>query len=210
MRSQKEYVPLVEKGANKVYNDVVDIINRANKGDKNAKTIVKAVQWYSNLKGELRKQYGSYTDTFIDLLGALSPATAVDINFKYAQEALTKMSRGDFDKSLAKFEAFIESGGSTKDFLESKGHSQIKKLNDKLFGMNSNNASLALLNVWRELKPGGSPKARTFSKNIAGENPDMATIDVWAARNLQRHLGKGRIPPVAEGQVSGMISKAKG
>ena len=207
-RQVEKYGKKVEKGANKVVNEILEIAKRAKKGDANARTILKAVTWYSSLKDSLKRQYGSFVDAFIDLLGATSPGTAVKVNFRYSQEALQRMTRGDYDNVLSKFESYIESGKSTKYYLEKSGHEQIKKLNNELFGTNSNSASLALLDVWRQLKPGGSPKARTFSKNIAGLDMDMATIDVWAARGLQRHIGKGRIPPVAEGPVTGKISKA--
>ena len=51
---------------------------------------------------------------------------------------------------------------------------------------------------------GAAPKALNFSGNLIGFR-ERATIDVWAARLLQRLAGKLRIPSMAEGSVSGKM-----
>lgn len=87
-----------------------------------------------------------------------------------------------------------------------------KKSNDKLFGMNSNNVLRALLDHWREVRnpdplrkiSDTAPKAITFAGNLIGYR-DKATIDVWAARMLQRLAGKDRVPPAAESSVAGFL-----
>jgi hypothetical protein len=75
-----------------------------------------------------------------------------------------------------------------------------------LYGTNSINAMTAMVNAWRRLKPGSAPKARNFSGNLIGIAP-FATIDVWAARTLQRLAGQLRVPPPAEGGVTGVIGQ---
>ena len=82
----------------------------------------------------------------------------------------------------------------------------IAKNTGKLFNANSPATMMALLNLFREAKQGGSPKTPNFTGNLIGFS-DRATIDVWAARNLRRLAGLQRIPPKAEKGVGGDIAK---
>jgi hypothetical protein len=91
------------------------------------------------------------------------------------------------------------------------------KENGKKYGFNGRNAVRAMLNLWRvvkdpnaDLKIGGTaPKALNFSGNLIGFR-EGATIDVWAARLLQRLSGGIRIPSMAESGVTGnMLSNAE-
>lgn len=83
---------------------------------------------------------------------------------------------------------------------------------DKKFGVNSDNVARVFQKVWRDIVEGNalegigatSPKANTFTGNLVGYTL-QATIDVWAARFLQRLAGLLRIPPVAETGVSGEL-----
>lgn len=78
------------------------------------------------------------------------------------------------------------------------------------YGFNGRNVANAMINLWRvvknedpDIKRGGTkPKAINFSGNLIGFR-NRATIDVWAARMLQRLAGFLRIPSMAEGGVSG-------
>jgi hypothetical protein len=91
------------------------------------------------------------------------------------------------------------------------------KSNGRKFGFNGYNVARAMVDLWRVVRDQDSdigrgataPKAINFSGNLIGFR-SRATIDVWAARMLQRLAsrlgipGMGlRIPSMAEGGVSG-------
>ncbi len=91
------------------------------------------------------------------------------------------------------------------------------KSNGKKFGFNGYNVARAMVDLWRVVRDADAdigrgataPKAINFSGNLIGFR-SKATIDVWAARMLQRLAGKLgmsgmglRIPSMAEGGVSG-------
>ncbi len=78
------------------------------------------------------------------------------------------------------------------------------------YGFNGQNGVRAMVDLWRKVKDpmpdigrgGTAPKALNFSGNLIGLT-NKATIDVWAARLLQRLADKLRIPSAAEGAVKG-------
>jgi hypothetical protein len=78
------------------------------------------------------------------------------------------------------------------------------------YGFNGRNVARAMVDLWRVVKnadpdiarSGTAPKALNFSGNLIGFR-ERATIDVWAARMLQRLAGGKRIPSMAETTVSG-------
>ncbi len=84
------------------------------------------------------------------------------------------------------------------------------KWNDKKFGFNGKNVIRAMVDLWRVVKNadadigrgGTAPKALNFSGNLIGFR-SRATIDVWAARMLNRLAGEKRIPSMAETGVTG-------
>jgi hypothetical protein len=103
-----------------------------------------------------------------------------------------------------------------------------------LFGSNTESAMRVLAGMWATVKYGSNPKTRNFTKNLLGDF-NMATVDVWAARTLQRlanmprvamdesaagtlweRLGEarrqesGRIAPSAEEGVQGTYGKEAG
>jgi Large polyvalent protein associated domain 38/ADP-Ribosyltransferase in polyvalent proteins len=193
------------KVTSKFQNLVEDLYKRAEKGDVNAKNIIAHQTWYKNVAKTLRQEYGGFGDTLADLLGATSPNTPVDTNWRFSVEIMRRFVRGDFDADMKKFVEFLDTGESPSKF---PAQNKIRQITGKLYGMNSTNAMLALADMWRAIKPGQAPKARNFALNLIGQS-DMATIDVWAARMLRRaaNMVKGadfpRIPPPAEQGVSG-------
>ena len=78
------------------------------------------------------------------------------------------------------------------------------------YGFNGKNVIRAMVDLWRIVKNadpdiargGTAPKALNFSGNLIGFR-SRATIDVWAARMLQRLAGGRRIASMAETGVSG-------
>lgn len=84
------------------------------------------------------------------------------------------------------------------------------KESGKNYGFNGRHIVRAMLDLWRVVKAedpdlaigGTKPKALNFSGNLIGFRK-KATIDVWAARLLQRLSGGRRIPPAAETSVRG-------
>lgn len=87
-----------------------------------------------------------------------------------------------------------------------------RKENGALYGFNGRNVVRGLVGLWRTVREkddsigrgATAPKALNFSGNLIGFRSG-ATIDVWAARLLQRLAGGLRIPSVAEGGVDGSM-----
>jgi hypothetical protein len=81
-----------------------------------------------------------------------------------------------------------------------------------LYGFNGKNIIRGLLGLWRTIKQedpmvgigATAPKAVNFSGNLIGFR-GRATIDVWAARLLNRLYGAQRIPSRAESGVPGKM-----
>jgi hypothetical protein len=184
---------------------VENIYKRAAAGDVNAQNIIAHQTWYKNVAATLRQEYGGFGDTLADLLGATSPNTPVDTNWRFSIEVMRRFVRGDFDAEMKKFAEYLDTGKSVSKYPSSD---KIRQISGKLYGMNSTNAMLALADMWRAIKPGQAPKARNFALNLIGQS-NMATIDVWAARMLRRAANMvpgasfDRIPPPAEQGVSG-------
>jgi hypothetical protein len=193
------------KVSNKFQSLIEGIYKRASQGDVNAKNIIAHQTWYKNVATTLRREYGGFGDTLADLLGATSPNTPVDTNWRFSIDVMRRFVRGDFDAEMRKFVKYIDGGESPSKYPSSD---KIRQLSGKLYGMNSTNAMLALADMWRAIKPNQAPKARNFALNLIGQS-NMATIDVWAARMLRRAAGMvpgasfDRIPPPAEQGVSG-------
>ncbi|NBW17169.1 MAG: hypothetical protein EBR82_55245, partial [Caulobacteraceae bacterium] len=193
----------VQKHADKVVQEVLRVVERANGGDANAQKIIGHKTWYRGMNGVLRRSFGGMADYFADLLGAFSPNTSVDINWRFGIEALGRVTRGDYDSILKQADAWVRSGKSIAEYKQA-GKPMILQENQKLFGMNSDNGMIAMLDLWRQVQTGQAPKARNFALNLVGQSL-KATIDVWAARFLQRVAGLERIPTVAETGVTGNV-----
>ena len=185
--------------AGRMTNEIAALTERA-KTDKTAASIIDHMTWYRTMARRLRQEFGGFGDVFADLLGATSPNTPVRTNWDFSVDVLRRFVRGEFDQKLAALERHLAAGGSVTQFKE--GPDLITQITGKKYGMNSDKAMKALLGLWRSVKAGDAPKARNFALNLIGQS-DKATIDVWAARMLQRLAGLGRIPPRAEGAVTG-------
>jgi hypothetical protein len=133
----------------------------------------------------------------------------VQQNFENALQVLRRYTRGEFDEEIAIYTARVESGDSLSskelNALHNDENSPFKlitKASGVLFNTNSPAATEALLDMFRQIKPGKAPKTINFTGNLIGFGNE-ATIDVWAARYLRDAAGLPRIPPPAEKAVSG-------
>lgn len=167
-------------------------------GDKQAQDILRQRTWYSALVKRLPAEFGGAANLVADLLGATSPQNPVPQNFKDSMHALEMLSEGAYDEQMKAFVKHIEEGGTYTNY---KGPIVTKESGAK-FGVSTENVMWALAKAWRVLRPDVAPKARNFTENLAGTST-MATIDVWAARFLNRISGEKRVPPQAEGPVDG-------
>lgn len=180
---------------------VTEVVERARSGDRAAQVMLRQLGWYKNMADRLTRETGGFADLFADLLGAFSPNTDVPSNWKYAVEALRKVSAGDYDAILKEFTTYLDNGGTPEQWRTEK-RPMILRDNQKLFGMNSINGMKAMADLWRLIEAGQAPKARNFALNLVRQSL-AATIDVWAARFLQRMSGGKRIPVPAEAGVAG-------
>ena len=164
------------------FNFSKDILNRATRGD-----------------------FDAQMDGFADLLDrrfSLEDSAAMYLNDQKAAGRTKKSASGDPE--------YINMVNEAKQIsLDLRDATNtIKQESGKNYGINSYNTMIALADKWRELRPGGAPKARNFSGNLTGSS-EKATIDVWAARNLRRHAGSKPIPSAAETGVKGKIIDAE-
>jgi len=185
--------------ANRIVAEVRETERRAATGDRNARVIQRQRAWYSSMRERLREEFGGAGQLFAELLGATSPNTAVPQNWDNAIESLRGMVRGDYDEQLKTLEQYLADGNPIDKF---PADDKIRKASGALFGMNSSGAMQAMLDMWKEVQPGSAPKARNFAGNLIGTSDD-ATIDVWAARMLQRVAGQARLPALLEAAVPG-------
>ena len=206
----------------KVVASVDDVVQRAAQGDKDAEFILSQATWYRDMRNRLRDEFGGMADLFADLLGTTSAQTNVRTNWDNAVEIMRRFSRGEYDKEIANYERAIaagedpnkvfsairkgyEEGGLDKSAALAKAleeYPMLTKAAGTLFGTNSPTSTGALIDTFRQIKTGASPKTPNFTGNLIGYTNE-ATIDVWAARYLTDLAGLPRIPPPAEKAVSG-------
>ena len=191
----------------RVFDEVQVVVDRAKAGDQAAIDILSQASWYRSMRDRLRAEFGSIGDVFADVLGTTSAQTGVEQNFDNAVEILRRFSRGEYDKELRAYEDRLKSGqpvdAKTLTQLYKDGEFPlITKASGQLFNANSPPSMGALLDLFRAVKAGDSPKTPNFTGNLIGLTNE-ATIDVWAARMLRRVADLPRIPPPAEKGVAG-------
>lgn len=194
---------------NKMVSDVNGVLERAKNGDQAAIDIINQANWYRSMRSRLRREFGGLSDVFADIIGATSAMTNVQQNYENAVEVLRMFVRGDFDPQIEMYKKIVDEGGSVSSTRltsmakdENVDFDLIRNASGKLFGNNSAAATTALLDMFRQIKPGKAPKTINFTGNLIGFGNE-ATIDVWAARYLRDAAGLPRIPPPAEKAVAG-------
>ena len=190
-----------------VVSDVENIIQRAKSGDQAAVDILAQAAWYRAMRVKLREEFGGMGDVFADVIGATSAQTNVEQNYNNSVDIMRKYSRGEYDLELEAYQRRVDQGlpvdGKTLIRMHKAGEFPlITKDSGALFNTNSPSAMGALLDMFRTIKAGKSPKTPNFTGNLIGLT-DQATIDVWAARKLRDLAGLPRIPPSAEQAVTG-------
>jgi hypothetical protein len=193
--------------AARITDEVDGVLARAKSGDQEAIDILKEAAWYRAMRDRLRSEFGGIGDVFADVLGTTSAQTGVEQNFDNAIEILRRFSRGDYDKELLAYEKRLRAGESVDGTMLTRMFRNnefplITKAGGQLFNANSPSSMGALLDMFRAIKAGDSPKTPNFTGNLIGLTNE-ATIDVWAARMLRRLADLPRIPPAAEKGVAG-------
>ena len=194
---------LVNNITNNVVNDVALIRTRAEQGDSAAQRILSQASWYKIFSTRLRETFGGNADMMADVLGGSSPNTAVAQNWQEAVAAIEQYDRGEFDTAIDAWMKHREAGGTITTYQGPR----ILRDNGKNFGTDAKVGLMmdAFAGTFRNVKGGDAPKARNFSGNLAGTT-NAATIDVWAARFLNRMADKQRVPTVAESGVKGKFA----
>lgn len=205
----------------KLEKEVLEIRARAAAGDEVAKTILGHANWYAVMRQRLGREWGVYRDLVGELLGALSPQTKVKANFANMTNVMHHYTRGTFDDLLeaygkhrdggGTYEQWVEAGNQIvgKDGLTDVGLKDMADEGFTKFGFNTRNTMDTLTGHWYNTRKGvrgKGVKAVNFAANLLGRD-NQATIDVWAARGLERLSGRKPIPPKAEGSVPGNYIK---
>lgn len=184
------------------WENAIDSLRLASRGDFDA-LIPKWVAWaenVENLETDLR--------AFVNEQRAKKQASKI--------EPWMDSDKPQTLKSIKEMPEYIEKRKALSEARELPEDLMPKKESGAKYGFNGKNVVRAMLDMWRTIKDadpdvgrgGTAPKALNFSGNLIGFR-GKATIDVWAARLLQRLAGKRRIPSMAEATVSGeMLSDA--
>ena len=184
------------------WENAVDSLRLASRGDFDA-LIPKWVAWAENvekLETDLR--------AFVNEQRAQKQASKI--------EPWMDSDKPQTLKSIKVMQEYIDKRKALSEARELPEDLMPKKESGAKYGFNGKNVVRAMLDMWRTIKDadpnvgrgGTAPKALNFSGNLIGFR-GKATIDVWAARLLQRLAGKRRIPSMAEATVSGeMLSDA--
>ena len=179
--------------------------------------------WYNLAREKIGKLFGKDAGFFTELLGATSARTQVPDNFKQSIDAYNRFKDGSFDGILTKYREGKQNweDNNINDFVEATGNTdpdrnqylswwidehdlKPKKSNGTLYNANSVAVLKVLDGSWK--KEVGGPKTPNFADNLSGLS-DEATIDVWAARALDRagnisNDKRWRQTPKGEGQLS--------
>ena len=101
----------INKLAKKMVAEVEKVVERATGTGKDAeaaRVILAQANWYSQMRIDLRRNYGAFGDLFADLLGATSPQTPVASNWTFAQEALRNLSEGKYDDAMHAYHQHVQ------------------------------------------------------------------------------------------------------
>ena len=172
-------------------------------GGPDADLILREIEWYRAFTHRLRAEFGGAADFMADLLGAFSPRQNVRQNWRNAVDAIWAISSGKYDTLFKELDAYLKADpANTIGTWRDLGKPTLTARSGALFGTNTERGMSAALGLWREIRLGDKPKAKNFTRNLIALSI-KATIDVWAARLLDRVAHKPRIPVDAEGAVSG-------
>lgn len=198
---------ITDRLSNAITREVKSLVKRAQDGDKSARAILRNATWYRGVTAKLMEEFGDYYGLFSDLLGAMSPNNAIEINWAFAITALKGFGTGKYTEQLKEFKQWIDDGNKVSEFPQEK----LIRIpgSEKLFGINSRNAMLAMIDHWYILHKGSAPKAREFSRVLRGLSKE-AIIDIWMGRALDRFAGYDRVPPHAEGTITGKYGEEEG
>lgn len=206
---------VVDQLADAIVSEIKDLEALAKKAEKNraagkdiaadeetAERIIDQRTWYSRMRQMLRRMFGSLGDAMADTLGATSARTPVLPNYKQTTEAMERWSRGEYDSTLETWAEFREEGGKQTAY---RGPLALRTDNKK-YNANTFSVMDALINRFRTKS---APKTPNYGMNLIGAIDD-ATIDVWAARFLDRIrnfvFGDAKwIPAPAEQAVRGTV-----
>lgn len=169
------------------WKNAVDVLRRATRGD------------FDDLMPRWIERYARIDDLESRLRGLFNDRI---------EAGLTKKAIKALPEYVALKKEISEAKEFPKDLLP-------KKESGALYGFNGRNVTRALADLWRVVRNadpdigrgGTAPKALNFSGNLIGFR-ERATIDVWAARMLQRLAGMPRIPSMAESGVSGEMRES--
>lgn len=188
---------IIDRGSSGLVREVEEVAARARSGDQNAVSIMGQARWYKDAQREIQEQFGVEGAPFMARLqGGFSPREGLSIQNANSQEFFTRAMKGEFDGNLAAFQQHFANGGNLNNIPD-----EIipRKLNGAKFGKNGRNALLVMAGKFDELAPGQAPKMRNFALNLSGES-NRPTIDIWAARTVQRLTGGKRpVPATAAG-----------
>ena len=209
---------------NAVIRETKIIFERASNGDKEAEAILNQLKWYDSEVSSGRETFGGIYDLVADILGTTSAQTNVRDNWRNTTEVVENYTKGKYDNIINKYNQILEKQEITPteyaklhyDLKKKKGdeyaqskYPMLRKINPDgtfgaLFNANSPATMLALMDQFRQLRVGGSPKTIQYTENLAGSG-NQSIIDIWMARFLRRLSGRDRIPPAGEKAVSGKV-----
>ena len=199
------------------WKNAIDVLRRATRGDFD-ELMPKWVEWSTKVD-QAEEEFGAWFGQQLE--AGRSKANIKDEvglgAFVNAQKKLG-LSLKEI-KLLPEYEKLSKELAETEYYKRLTKLSELREISDDLlpvkesgkkYGFNGRNALRALVDLWRVVKDpnadlaigGTAPKALNFSGNLIGFR-ERATIDVWAARLLQRLSGGIRIPSMAESGVSG-------
>lgn len=201
------------------WESAVDLLRRASRGDFD-EIMPKWVEW-SNAIDEAETEFAAWFNG--QVASGRSKADITDevglAAFKIQQKKNGLTAKQI--KELPEYQRLYDELTQTEYHQKYAEVAALRELPDDLvlrkesgpkYGFNGRNAIRAMLDLWRVVRDpnadigigGTAPKALNFSGNLIGFR-EKATIDVWAARLLQRLSGRVRIPSMAESSVSGKM-----